>query len=145
MPTEMSRSEIDALLEEVGVGVLSLSDGTETYAIPESYGYDGESLYFQLVYDADSTKMAFIDTTDVATFTVFRTHPPESVLVRGRLKRVPEADREQAAEAIAANANIPTVEVLPDTTADEASMAFYRLVPEEFSGRVFDQFTGSPP
>lgn len=141
MATEMSRSEIDALLEDVGVGVLSLTDGAETYAIPESYGYDGKSLYFQFVYDADSTKMAFIDTTDVATVTVFRTQPSESVLVRGRLERVPEADSEQAAEAIAATADIPTVEMLPDTTADEASMTFYRLIPEEFSGRVFDKFT----
>jgi len=108
MAEEMERTAIDAHLIDAGVGVLSLGSDADTYAVPESFGYDGECLYFQLVFDKDSTKMAFIDTTDMATFTVFTEDPPQSVLVRGHLEPVPEAEQTQAATAIAENANIPT-------------------------------------
>ncbi|MDL0142354.1 pyridoxamine 5'-phosphate oxidase family protein [Halobacterium salinarum] len=57
MTTELSRTESDTLLFESGVGVLALTDGTEAYSIPESFGYDGETLYFQFVYTPESKKM----------------------------------------------------------------------------------------
>ena len=50
----MTRDEIDAALHEAGVGVLSLADGGETYATPE--------------------------TTGVATLTVFGERPTWSVV-----------------------------------------------------------------
>lgn len=45
--TAMDRESIDVFLHEQGVGVLSLTDGSEAYGIPISFGYDGEEdLYF---------------------------------------------------------------------------------------------------
>jgi len=138
MTREMGRAEIDDLLQGRGAGVLSLTDGSETYGIPESFGYDGELLYFQLVYDGDSEKMQLMESTETASFTVFTEEPAESVLVRGALERVPETAQTRAATAIAENANIPTLNVFPNTGPDDLSMAFFQLVPEEFSGRKFN-------
>ncbi|WP_132061081.1 pyridoxamine 5'-phosphate oxidase family protein [Halorussus amylolyticus] len=138
MTVKMSKSKIDRLLEEANAGVLSLTDGAETYAVPESFGYDGEYLYFQFVYDEESQKMAFINTTEIATITIFSENPAQSVVVRGRLEQVPKADQSRAAAAIAENAEIPTLNVLPETTPEELSMTFYRLKPTEFSGRIFE-------
>ncbi|WP_178916072.1 pyridoxamine 5'-phosphate oxidase family protein [Natronomonas gomsonensis] len=144
MTTKMSRSAIDELLRAEGAGVLSLTDGAETYAIPESFGYDGTHLYFQFAHEDDSRKMAFLETTDVATFTVFTTDPAESVQARGRIEVVPEAEHATAAAAIAENATVPTMNVIPDTPVDDLSMAFYRLVVDSLSGRVFDDPIKNP-
>lgn len=135
--TALTRDEIEAFLRKKGSGVLSLTDGTETYAVPESFGYEGGELYFQLVSEPDSNKMAFIETTDVATFTAFTDDPARSVLVRGPLEPVPDADEHRASSAIAANATIPTLNVSLDTMTDELAFEFYRLVPQELSGRAF--------
>ena len=139
MVTDMTQPDIDAVLTDSGSGVLSLADGTETYAVPESFGYDGDALYFQLVHHETSRKMEFIRTTDVATFTVYTDDPAESVLVRGHLERVPDAERPEASAAMAANAEIPTLNVYPDRAAADLSMTFYRLVPEEATGRRLTQ------
>ncbi|MFW5964994.1 MAG: pyridoxamine 5'-phosphate oxidase family protein, partial [Natronomonas sp.] len=134
----------DALLRADGAGVLSLTDGAETYAIPESFGYDGTHLYFQFAHDDDSRKMAFLDTTDVATFTVFTTEPAESVQARGPIEAVPESEHAAAAAAIADNATVPTMSVLPDTPVEDLSMTFHRLVVDSLSGRVFDDPMTNP-
>jgi hypothetical protein len=81
--------------------------------------------------------MAFIETTDLATLTVFTERPAESVIVRGRLDTVPEDEAILARRAIAANATIPALNVTPDTPIDDLEFALYRLTPEEVSGRRF--------
>jgi len=135
--TELSRNEIDEILRNVGAGVLSLADARDTYAVPESFGYDGEHLYFQPVYDDDSDKMAFIEATDLATFTVFTERPAESVIARGRLAPVPDDKSILAQRALAANATIPALNVSPDTSIEELDCTLYRLTPAELSGRRF--------
>lgn len=134
----MSRAEIDSLLKDVGAGVLSLTDETESYAIPESFGYDGESLYFQFVYEEGSRKMEFVETTEVATFTVFTENPAESVLARGCLERVPDPDHGDATTAIAENADIPTLNVIPETAPGDLTAVLYQLIPDDLSGRKFE-------
>lgn len=140
MTVEMSRSEVDSFLSRAGVGVLSLSDGAETYAVPESFGYDGDRVYFQFVSEADSRKQSFAETTEVATLTAFTTDPPESVVVRGPIDPVSEATRVRAAAALAENADVPSLNVSPDVGPTALSMSFYQLVPEERSGRTFSAF-----
>jgi len=144
MTEKMNRSAIDELLRAEGAGVLSLTDGAETYAIPESFGYDGTYLYFQFAHEDDSRKMAFLDTTDVATFTVFTTDPAESVQARGRIEAVPASEHDAAAAALAENAIVPTMNVIPDTPVDDLSMAFYRFVVDSLSGRVFEDPMKNP-
>lgn len=140
MATELRREECDRLLRDSGSGVLSLSDGSETYAVPESFGYDGERLFFQLVWDTDSKKMAFIETTELATFTAFREEPAESVIVQGKLGPVPEDGQVLAATAIAENAVLPTLNVSPKKSPKELTFEFYTLEPTSISGRAFDAF-----
>jgi nitroimidazol reductase NimA-like FMN-containing flavoprotein (pyridoxamine 5'-phosphate oxidase superfamily) len=141
MTTELSTEDCETLLSESGVGVLALTDGTEAYSIPESFGYNGETLYFQFVYKPDSKKMAFLETTETATFTVYDKQPAQSVLVQGPIEPVPEEDETKAATAIAENASIPTLKVYPETMPDEISMGYHRLRPTEITGRKFNAFT----
>lgn len=137
MTAELERSKIDQLLRERGTGVLALTNGSEAYSIPESFGYDGETLYFQFVYDEDSTKMAFLETTDTASFTVYTTEPAQSVIVTGPIERVPETEQTVAATAVAENAEIPTLNTDPEKHPQELDFTFYRLLPHELSGRKF--------
>jgi nitroimidazol reductase NimA-like FMN-containing flavoprotein (pyridoxamine 5'-phosphate oxidase superfamily) len=143
MTTELSKEECDTLLCESGVGVLALTDGTEAYSIPESFGYDGETLFFQFVHKPDSKKIAFLETTETATFTVYDNQPAQSVLVKGPIEPVSDEEETKAATAIAENASIPTLNVYPDTTPAEVTMDYYSLPPTEITGRQFNAFTAT--
>lgn len=143
MTTELTNEDCETVLYESGVGVLALTDGTEAYSFPESFGYDGETLYFQFVYKPDSKKIAFLDTTETATLTVYDEQPAQSVLVQGPIEPVPEEDEPKAATAIAENAAIPTLNIYPETTPDEVKMDYYRLPPTEITGRQFNASTAT--
>lgn len=133
----MSKTEVEEFLEETGTGVLSLSSQDESYAIPESFGFQDGALYFQLVWDEGSEKMSYIESTKTATLTVFSEEPAQSVIVRGTIEVVPSDEHPVAATAVAENANIPTLNVIPDKVPAELSMGFYRLEPDEMAGRIF--------
>jgi nitroimidazol reductase NimA-like FMN-containing flavoprotein (pyridoxamine 5'-phosphate oxidase superfamily) len=141
MAIELTRNECDTLLREQNIGVLSLANGEDTYAIPESFGYNGENLYFQLVYDEDSDKMSFLEMTRKTTFTVYTESPAESVIVQGKIDPVSEDNQTLAATAIAENAVLPSLNVSLDKTPEELMFEFYRLQPESISGRRFESFT----
>lgn len=134
----MEESEIETVLRDKDTGVLSLSDGTDTYAVPESFAFDGEDLYFQLVYAEDSQKMSFIETTELATFTVFTDDMnAHSVMVRGEMEAVPEAEVIQASRAFSENAVVPMLNVSVSEPVEQLNFDFYRLRPVETSGRKF--------
>lgn len=133
----MDDAEIEKHLREIGTGVLSLTDGSETYAVPESFGYDGEDLYFQLVLHEASRKQSFIETTDIASVTVYAEQPARSIVVRGDLERLPDEEAHMATAALAENAVIPTLNVIPDAPVAELTFAYYRLTPREITGRKF--------
>lgn len=134
----MSDDEIDSFLRERGSGTLSLTDKQETYAVPESFGYDGDYLYFQFVHSDDSHKMAFLETTDVATFTTFTDNRPgQSVIVRGPIEPVAKEDEVCASRAFSANSVVPMLNVSVDKSVDELSFEFYKLCPVDISGRKF--------
>jgi nitroimidazol reductase NimA-like FMN-containing flavoprotein (pyridoxamine 5'-phosphate oxidase superfamily) len=44
----LTRAEIDEFLKSHRVGVLSMTDGKTTYAIPLAYSYDGENIYLTM-------------------------------------------------------------------------------------------------
>jgi hypothetical protein len=139
METEALNSlEVDTLLRERGWGTLSFAADHEAYAVPMAFGYDGGALYFQLEYNDDSRKMAYLDATDVATFTTCReTTPVACVMARGTVERVSPEEREAASEALAANAVLPALNVNPEQSVEELSISFYQLRPTELSGRRF--------
>lgn len=138
MPAEeMSRDEIDSVLREATVGTLSMADGGDTYAVPQSFGYDGEAVYFQLVSHDESRKITYLETTERITLTVIAESPWRSVIVQGPLRKVSDEDQQIAANAIAENATIPTLNVSIETPLAELAIDFYRLEPETLSGRRF--------
>ncbi len=68
----------------------------------------------------------------------------QSFSAQGRLEKVSDGNQPRAATAISENANVPTLNVLPDTAPEDRSMTFYRLVPEELSGRKFEDSLLTP-
>jgi len=69
----MAQSAAESLLATAGVGVLSLAADDEAYALPMSFGYDGEDrLYFVFLEAGErSLKTEFADGTARACVTVF--------------------------------------------------------------------------
>jgi hypothetical protein len=90
----MRDSEVEEHLRLAPSGVLALADDGRAYAVPVAHAYDGERLYVRLTDDGESEKMAFLGTTEEATFVCYGEDGNDSwsVVVRGGLEEVP-ADR----------------------------------------------------
>ena len=106
---EMDDPEIDDVLTDVGVGVLSMSADGVPYGVPLSFGYDGnERLYFVFVdASAELRKEAYAEQTDLASFTTFDVCPDgswKSVIVSGRLDRITIDEWDIARQAMTDNA-----------------------------------------
>jgi nitroimidazol reductase NimA-like FMN-containing flavoprotein (pyridoxamine 5'-phosphate oxidase superfamily) len=106
---ELDDSEIDKVLTEVGVGVLSMTADGVPYGVPLSFGYDGEdALYFVFLgATAELRKETYAEASDVASFTTFEMSPGgswRSAIVSGPLERITIDDWNEAREAMADNA-----------------------------------------
>jgi nitroimidazol reductase NimA-like FMN-containing flavoprotein (pyridoxamine 5'-phosphate oxidase superfamily) len=106
---ELDESEIDDVLEEVGVGVLSLSADGVPYGVPLSFGYDGTDRLYFVFLDASTErrKETYAEQSGVANFTTFDIHPDgswRSVIVTGPLDRITIDDWDTARDAMADNA-----------------------------------------
>lgn len=106
---EMPREEIDRLLVAEGVGLLSLADGGRAYAVPISFGYDGEDrlYFFAIRFGEGSRKAEFVERTEEASFAVYTVESStkwRSVLASGEVGPVPEADHERMEEVMYDNA-----------------------------------------
>lgn len=93
----MAGHEVDAFLREQGIGVLSLTDGSETYGVPVSFGYDGEeTLYFVFLRVGErSKKEKFAQQTDRASLTVYNVdskHVWTSVIATGLLQEIDDEE-----------------------------------------------------
>jgi len=112
---EMSTEEIDRLLREEGVGVLSLADDGVAYGIPLSFGYDAERerLYFVFLRPGESSKKTeFAERTARASFAIWNAPSRdewESVVVDGELRRVDDGDWDRVHDVLADNAWYPTL------------------------------------
>jgi nitroimidazol reductase NimA-like FMN-containing flavoprotein (pyridoxamine 5'-phosphate oxidase superfamily) len=135
---EMDGDERDDFLGAGGTGVIALSSADEEspHAVPVSYGYDGteDVFYFRLSTGPDSEKGPLADRP--VTFVTYGAADDDwrSVVAKGRL-------RSTTAESIAIeslegleNVQIPLVEIFGRPTA-EITFEFYRLDPEELTGR----------
>ncbi|RDZ65764.1 pyridoxamine 5'-phosphate oxidase [Haloferax sp. Atlit-12N] len=112
---EMPSEEIDRLLREEGVGVLSLADDGVAYGIPLSFGYDAERerLYFVFLRPGESSKKTeFAERTARASFAVWNAPSRdewESVVVDGELRRVDDGDWDRVCDVLEDNAWYPTL------------------------------------
>jgi len=130
----MDRQAIDERLQTAEIGVLSLADGDDAYGIPLAYHWDGESFVFRLGDHPASDKMAFIDSTDRASFLVFEYRSPEdswSVLATGRLRPLEQAE----SEALEAREGFIPLRLFGEAVADVEPRLF-RLQVEALTGRM---------
>ena len=133
----MTDTEIDALLEEVGVGVLSMSLDGVPYGVPLSFGYDGDDrLYFVFVGHSDEgRKTEYAERADVVSFLAYDVAGDDdwrSVIVEGSLDRITIDDWEAAREALGENGWRP--QLLADVDPDQDPRV-WALEIESASGR----------
>ncbi|WP_336022929.1 pyridoxamine 5'-phosphate oxidase family protein [Halobellus salinisoli] len=128
-------------LETTETGVLALSKNNDSYAVPLAHYYDGEGLYFRLGVTEGSTKQAFLDATETATYVLYDTEPTEdarefdswSVVVSGALSEIPNAehDRFDTAEI---NSQFSPIRVFGEEI-DEIDIRILELEIESIAGR----------
>jgi hypothetical protein len=146
--TEMTSAEIDAFLGRHETGVLSLAEGGTPYAIPVSYGYDGErrAFYVRLVSTPESEKRRFLGSSPSARLVVYEEADREgphgsgdratyrSVVAVGALEHVtPEELTVEHIEQYGA-AKRPLFEIWGESKRD-LDIQLYTLDPEQLSGR----------
>lgn len=105
---ELDDSEIDGMLLETGVGILSMSADGVPYGVPLSFGYDGDALYFVFLgATAELRKETYAEQSDTASFTAIDIGPDgawRSVIVSGSLERIDPGEWDAAREAMLDNA-----------------------------------------
>jgi hypothetical protein len=130
----MNDGDVERTLRNGEVGVLSLSDGGEAYAIPVAYHYVDRTVYFRLGEHEGSEKLAFVEATDRACFLCYDYESETdswSVLVRGPITRLPD---EAAPDPVDIADAYVALRVF-DEPIEELEERLYRLDVEEWSGR----------
>lgn len=137
--TGMDTEERDEFLGTGGTGVLAFAspEDESPHAVPVSYGYDSgqETFYFRLAVSEGSEKGEL--TGRPVTFVVYG--QPEdawqSVVASGHLEGTTETsvgtDSLEGLERV----HIPMVDIF-GRPARQVDFEFYRLVPDEFTGRA---------
>jgi len=136
---ELDHEEIDSLLGDGGVGVISFADEDEPYSIPVSYGYDAdaEGLYVRLGFAPESEKRRFVDDGRTASLVVTDETPTgwQSVIAKGSLSEVTEMALDPKAAKSVHKVRIPFVTIY-DREPSELDFELYRLDAERLTGRA---------
>ena len=119
----MDRAEIDDLLTERGIGVLSLANDGVPYGLPLSFGYDGaDRLYFLFAgHSAEGKKVRYAEGSAEASLLVLDVASDNewrSAIVRGPFHRITPDEWEAAREAMLDNAYRPDLLVDVDVESD---------------------------
>ena len=132
----MDRDEIDELLGTGGVGVLALAEENDPYAIPVSYGYDGDDVYLRLGFGEDSEKKQYLANSERVVLVVTNEGDQgwESTVVRGTLSEIPEASIDGTVVEAIRSIDIPFFTIYEEAPR-ELEYQLYRLHPDEITGR----------
>lgn len=136
--SEMDADERDAFLGTGGTGVISFSGQAESppHSVPVSYGYDGDenTFYFRLAIGGDTGKGE--PAGRHATFVVYGQADDDwqSVVAKGQLEETTEEPIANESLQGLKQVHIPIVDVF-DRPVKDVSFRFYRLAPEELTGR----------
>ncbi|WP_372910694.1 pyridoxamine 5'-phosphate oxidase family protein [Salinigranum sp.] len=134
----MDRREVVAFLGEEGTGVLALARDDESYAIPVSYGYDGdeETFYLRLAFHPDSQKREFLGPSRTVSLVVSAETNEgwRSIVARGRLRETGEAALDSSLVEAIRRIDIPFFTVF-DRPARELDFELFQLVPDELTGQ----------
>lgn len=135
---ELDSEEIDHLLGDGGVGVISFADENDPYSIPVSYGYDADAggLYVRLAFAPESEKRRFVDDGRTASLVVTEETPDgwQSVVAKGPLSEITEMALDPEAAKSVHKVRIPFVTIY-DREARELDFELYRLEAETITGR----------
>lgn len=133
----MTDDEIDSLLRDVGIGVLSMTLDGVPYGIPLSFGFEApDRIYVVFVGHSDEgRKYSYATGPNPASFLAYDVRDVDewrSVIVAGDLERVVESEWDAAREALADNAWYPQLFTEVDPFADPRA---WKLVAESKDGR----------
>ena len=138
----MDDAEVEERLETAETGVLALADGNDAYAVPLAHYYDGERIYFRMGSTEGSTKREFRETTETACYVLYGTEPTDdpreldswSVLVTGRLRELPDSERDRF-DTAEINRRFSPIRVF-DEAIDEIEITIVELEVETVTGRT---------
>jgi nitroimidazol reductase NimA-like FMN-containing flavoprotein (pyridoxamine 5'-phosphate oxidase superfamily) len=132
----MTDEAVERMLRTADFGVLSLATDGEAYAVPMSFGYDGEGLYFVFRRPAErSRKVEAVEGTERATFVVAAVttkHDWASVLVEGPVRPIEEGEWPSLLDALGEDAWFPSV--FSETDPRKGFLGYY-LRAERKTGR----------
>jgi nitroimidazol reductase NimA-like FMN-containing flavoprotein (pyridoxamine 5'-phosphate oxidase superfamily) len=132
----MDDDEVNEFLRNHGQGILSLADSDDAYAVPVSFGYDDNALYFVLhKFGDNSEKLDFVTATNRAAFTAYQFDNEtrwRSVLVCGQLEKVREENQDRADEILFENAQFVSLFPHGEPVTDQPR---FRLRPNVVTGQ----------
>lgn len=132
----MDDDQVNEFLRDHGQGILSLADSNDAYAVPISFGYDGEALYFVFhKFGENSEKLDFVTATNRAAFTVYKFDSQtrwRSVIVCGHLEKVHEENQVKADEILFENAQFVSLFPHGEPVTDQLR---FRLTPDVITGQ----------
>lgn len=136
--SELSQAELDSFLGRKETGVLALARQDDPYAIPISYGYDGENqrFYFRLVSTPDSEKRRFLASFPKARLVVYEQDGDtyHSVIAAGVLEDLPREDLTVEHIVQYGGAKRPVFEIW-GSAMEHLDVELYRLDSDMLSGR----------
>lgn len=135
----LTQAEIDDVLTTGGIGVISLAEHDEPYAIPVSYGYDSDNreLYFRMSVGAESEKSRIVGDGQPASVVVTENSGGRwrSVIARGTISSVAEPALDGRAADQLHSIDIPWIPIYDDRPRD-LSFELYRLESVKYTGRT---------
>lgn len=136
--TELAPEEVDAFLGRHETGVLTLARDDEPYAVPISYGYDGDRrrFYLRLVSTPESEKRRYLSSNPECRLVVYKRDGDvyHSVVATGSLEEVPAEELTVEHVEQYGDARRPLFEIWGESRAD-LNVQLYQLDPESVSGR----------
>ena len=132
----IDEEEIGRLLKERGHGVLALARDDDAYAVPLNYLYDGSRLLVRVSDEPESTKVAYAESTETATFIVYEMDEAGnswSVMIRGEIRPLLAEEQARFTDTKINEQFLPFR--LFDEAVPEVKMLIYELNPYEITGR----------
>ena len=132
----IDEEEIGQLLAKRGHGVLALAQDDDAYAVPVNYLYDDSRLLVRVSDEPESTKMAYAESTETATFIIYEMDEAGnswSVMIRGEIRPL-SAEEQARFTDTEINEQFPPFRLF-DEAVPEVEMLIYELNPDEITGR----------
>ena len=108
----------------------------DAYAVPVNYLYDGSRLLVRVSDEPESTKVAYAESTETATFIVYEMDEAGnswSVMIRGEIRPL-SAEEQARFTDTEINEQFPPFRLF-DEAVPEVEMLIYELNPHEITGR----------